>query len=99
MSDASIRMVPILSVRLGGGEPGDLVRGSSVVAAPGRGSPRKADGPSHRSRATIPVRYTSVDSRTQRHPPVQGGTLRHRDENSPLAKKIQLAGIFAGCGR
>jgi len=36
------------------------VRGPSVVAAPVRGRPCKADGPAHRSEAPIPVRYTSV---------------------------------------
>ena len=55
-----------------------LVRGR----APVRGRPCKADGPSHRSRATIPVRHTSVDPRTQRHPPVQSGTPRHTDETA-----------------
>ena len=40
----------------------DLVRGPSVVAAPVRGRPCKADGPPHRSLAPIPVRYASVDT-------------------------------------
>ena len=35
---------------------GPLVRGSSAVAAPVRGRPRKADGSPHRSQAPIPVR-------------------------------------------
>ena len=40
----------------------DLVRGSSVVAAPVRGRPCKADGSPHRSLAPIFVRYASVDT-------------------------------------
>jgi hypothetical protein len=54
--------------------PADPVRGSSVVAAPVRGRPRKADGPAHRSQVPIPVRYTSVDPATRRPTALQGDT-------------------------
>jgi hypothetical protein len=55
------------------GASADLVRGSSVDAAPVRGRPCKADGPAHRSHAPIPVRYASVDRATR------GSTTRQDD--------------------
>jgi len=45
-----------------GPSPRTSVRGPSVVAAPVRGRPCKADGPSRRSQSSIPVRYASVDT-------------------------------------
>ncbi len=60
----------------------DLVRGSSVVAAPVRGRPCKADGSPHRSQAPIPVRYASVDTATQRSTARQGDTRRDREETA-----------------
>jgi len=58
---------------------------------PVRGRPCKADGPSHRFRGLIPVRYASVVPRIQRHPPVQGGTLRHRREQ-PASQENPASG-------
>jgi hypothetical protein len=48
------------NVKPAGRPPRTPVRGPSVVAAPVRGRPCKADGPVHRSLAPIPVRYASV---------------------------------------
>jgi len=59
-----------------GPPPRTLVRGPSVVAAPVRGRPCKADGPSHRSLAPIPVRYTSVDTATGRPAALHDDTSR-----------------------
>ncbi len=47
-----------------------------------RGRPWKTDGYTDRPNGPDPVRYTSVVPRIQRHPPLQGGTLRHRDETA-----------------
>ncbi len=41
-----------------------------------------ADGYTNRPTGMKPVRYASVAPRTQRHPPVQGGTPRHTDETA-----------------
>ena len=60
--------------------PANLVRGSSVDAAPVRGRPCKADGSPHRSQPPIPVRYASVDTATQRPTAPQGDTRRDKAE-------------------
>jgi hypothetical protein len=70
----------------------DPVRGSSVVAPPVRGRPRKADGPAHRSLAPIPVRYASVDPATQRSTARHGDTRWDRAEAARIAENSQLAG-------
>jgi hypothetical protein len=59
-----------------------------VVAAPVRGRPFKANGPSHRSQAPIPVRHASVDTATQRPTPLQGDTYRDREE-TPASARIR----------
>jgi hypothetical protein len=41
-----------------------------------------ADGYTNRPTGMKPVRHASVAPRTQRHPPVQGGTPRHTDETA-----------------
>jgi hypothetical protein len=74
--------------------PRTLVRGPSVVAAPVRGRPCKADGSPHRSQAPIFVRYASVDTATQRSTARQGDTRRNRAETARIAENSQLAGRF-----
>jgi hypothetical protein len=65
-----------------------------VVAASARGRPRKAEGPSHRSLAPIPVRYASVDPATQRPTARQGDTPRDREQTARLRENSQLTGRF-----
>jgi hypothetical protein len=54
--------------------------GSSVPAAPVRGRPCEADGPSHRSQAPLPVRYASVD-------PQRNGLRRDKVTHAGTEKK------------
>ena len=65
-----------------GAASADLVRDPSVVAAPVRGRPCKADGPPHRSRPPIPVRYASVDTAIRRFTALQGDTCWDREETA-----------------
>jgi hypothetical protein len=70
----------------------DRIRGSSVVAAPVRGRPCKAGGPSHRSLAPIPVRYASVGTATQRPTALQDDTRRDKGKRPASYENSHLAG-------
>jgi hypothetical protein len=76
------------------GPPRTLVRGPSVVAAPVRGRPCKADGPPHRSQAPIPVRYASVAPATPGSTARQDDTQGDRAETPRPRETSQLTGRF-----
>jgi hypothetical protein len=58
------------------------VKPAHAPARPVRAVRETADGYTDRPTGPNPVRYASVAPRTQRHPPVQGGTPRHTDETA-----------------
>jgi hypothetical protein len=60
---------------------------------------KTADGAHRPSWGTDPVRYTSVDTATQRPPARQGDTSRDSEETARIAENSQLADRFPGCGR
>ena len=63
-------------------------------ARPVRGRPWKADGAHRPSQGPDAVRYTSVDTATQRSTAIQGDTWRDREETARIAENFQLAGRF-----
>ena len=63
-------------------------RGPSVAVR------EKADGAHRPSWGTDPVRYTSVDTVSQRTTALQGDTPRDKEETARIAENLQLAGRF-----
>jgi hypothetical protein len=63
-------------------------------ARPVRGRPWKTDGAHRPSWRTDAVRYTSVDTATQRSAARQGDTPRDREKTARIAENFQLAGRF-----
>ena len=61
---------------------------------PVRGRPWKADGAHRPSWRPDAVRYTSVDTATQRSTALQGDTRRDKKETARVAENSQLAGRF-----
>ena len=61
---------------------------------PVRGRPRKADGPSDRYLAPIPVRYASVDTATRRSTARQGDTRWDREKRARQPREFAASGPF-----
>jgi len=64
------------------------------LARPVRARPCKADGYTDRATGTDAVRYTSVDTATNRLTVTRADTRRDEKETARLAENTQLAGRF-----